>query len=207
MTLYKLTFFNIRGRAEVTRLIFAVAGVEYEDNRIEMSDWAELKPQTPFGQLPILEFDGVTLCQGNTIARYLARKFNLAGKTDVDQAKTDMIVDCLQDTVSIYPRIVNEKDEATRAEIQKKYAEELLPVYLTNLEKILRENADGEKFFVGDELTWADLSFPQVVWWMEKCSATSDVLASHPKLVALLKKIEADPRVAAWYARRPQGDR
>ena len=27
------------------------------------------------GQLPILEFDGIVLCQSNTINRYLARKF------------------------------------------------------------------------------------------------------------------------------------
>lgn len=32
--------------------------------------------ETPFGQLPILEFDGQVLCQSLTIARYLARKFS-----------------------------------------------------------------------------------------------------------------------------------
>ena len=29
---------------------------------------------TPFGQLPLLEVDGTTLCQGNVIARYLAEE-------------------------------------------------------------------------------------------------------------------------------------
>ena len=32
--------------------------------------------ETPFGQIPTLDFDGVTLCQSYTIARYLARKFS-----------------------------------------------------------------------------------------------------------------------------------
>ena len=41
---YKLTYFNNKGRAELTRLLFAQAGVEYEDNRIEGSDWPTLKP-------------------------------------------------------------------------------------------------------------------------------------------------------------------
>ena len=44
MSKYKLTYFNLRGRAEVTRLLFAQAGVEYEDHRIESADWAKLKP-------------------------------------------------------------------------------------------------------------------------------------------------------------------
>ena len=41
---YKLTYFNGRGRAELIRLIFAQAGVEYEDNRIVKEQWMELKP-------------------------------------------------------------------------------------------------------------------------------------------------------------------
>jgi len=33
------------------------------------------------------------LAQSNTIARFLARRFNLAGKTDIEQAKAEMIID------------------------------------------------------------------------------------------------------------------
>jgi len=44
MSQYKLTYFNIRGRGELARLIFATAGVEYEDNRVERPQWPELKP-------------------------------------------------------------------------------------------------------------------------------------------------------------------
>lgn len=43
MPSYKLTYFNGKGRAEVTRLIFAQAGVEYEDVRIEIPDWPKYK--------------------------------------------------------------------------------------------------------------------------------------------------------------------
>ena len=34
----KLIYFNLMGRAEVTRLILAQAGVSYEDKRIEMEE-------------------------------------------------------------------------------------------------------------------------------------------------------------------------
>ena len=40
---YKLAYFNLMGRAELTRLIFAQAGVDYEDERISNDDWATLK--------------------------------------------------------------------------------------------------------------------------------------------------------------------
>ena len=39
----KLTYFNLKGRAELARLILAQAEVEYEDCRIEKEDWPELK--------------------------------------------------------------------------------------------------------------------------------------------------------------------
>lgn len=44
MPSYKLKYFNARGRAEVIRMVFAVAGVPYEDNRMEGKAWSKDKP-------------------------------------------------------------------------------------------------------------------------------------------------------------------
>ena len=44
MPQYKLTYFNGRGRGETARLLFAAAGVEYEDCRINKEQWATIKP-------------------------------------------------------------------------------------------------------------------------------------------------------------------
>ena len=40
----KLIYFNTRGRAEISRIILAQAGEDYEDKRIERADWPALKP-------------------------------------------------------------------------------------------------------------------------------------------------------------------
>ena len=41
---FTLVNFNLRGKAEVTRYLFALAGVEYEDRRVTEEEWAVLKP-------------------------------------------------------------------------------------------------------------------------------------------------------------------
>lgn len=43
MPAYKLHYFNLRGRAELARLILNQAGVEFEDIRFERSEWPALK--------------------------------------------------------------------------------------------------------------------------------------------------------------------
>ena len=43
MPSYKLTYFSGRGFAEATRMLFAQAGVEYEDVRMTQESWPALK--------------------------------------------------------------------------------------------------------------------------------------------------------------------
>ncbi|XP_072050148.1 glutathione S-transferase 1-like [Amphiura filiformis] len=78
MPKYKLIYFNARGRGETIRLLFEIAGVEYEDKRIDYdTEWADLKPNTPFGVLPILEVDGKQLTESRAIYSYLAKEFEI----------------------------------------------------------------------------------------------------------------------------------
>merc|ERR1712045_524992 len=73
----KLTYFNLRARGEPCRLLLAYGGIKYEDERIPppwdpTSTWASLKPTTPFGQLPVLNWDGVEICQSMAAARFMS---------------------------------------------------------------------------------------------------------------------------------------
>ena len=40
----KLIYFNFRGRGELARLILVQAGVQFEDFRLEKSEWPNHKP-------------------------------------------------------------------------------------------------------------------------------------------------------------------
>lgn len=105
MVKYTFNYFNGRGRAEISRLIFAAAGVEFTDNRIE--DWPKTKAESPIGQVPYLEInDDLKLPQSLSIARYLAREYNLVGKNNLEAAKADAIVDtCIDLMTAFYNKV------------------------------------------------------------------------------------------------------
>jgi hypothetical protein len=54
-TIYILTYFPIRARAEFIRWILAAVNQSFQDVRIPASQWLAIKPTMPFGQLPVLE--------------------------------------------------------------------------------------------------------------------------------------------------------
>ena len=58
---------------------------------------ATLKPTLPFGQLPVLEYQGTTISQSMAIARFLARECGLAGQNALEEAKIDETVDAITD--------------------------------------------------------------------------------------------------------------
>jgi glutathione S-transferase len=203
---YKLTYFNYYGRGEAVRMLFALAGVEYEDRRIEVTgdDWKEFKPKTPFGQLPLLEIDGRVFCQSVAITRYLANKFGFAGKTELDKLQADMIVDCIMDLATPIEPIFDEEDETKKNELRKNY-EGKLDKHLENLNKMLIANNDGNGFFVGDSMTWADL-----VWTTHSCfiyyMKYGLLVDKYPKLTAIRGRVEADLRLAEWISKRPKAE-
>jgi len=203
---YKLTYFNLYGRGEAVRMMFALAGVEYEDHRIEWAsdDWNALKPKTPFGQLPLLEVDGREFCQSVAITRYLGNKFGFAGKTDLEKLQADMIADCIVDMTNLMEPIFEEADETKKKELWQAY-EPKIDKHLGNLEKMLEANNGGNGFFVGDSVTWADCIWTGITYWIYymKYGPTVD---KHPKLAGLRSRVEAEPRIAEWVAKRPKAE-
>ncbi|KAJ8298773.1 hypothetical protein KUTeg_022833 [Tegillarca granosa] len=105
MPTYKLTYFNIRGRAELTRLVFVASGTNYEDNRIEREKWPAIKESMPQGQLPILEVDGFVLPQ------------SLFGRNNLEQAQADVVVQTCEDLRSNWVTAFREKDETKKVNL------------------------------------------------------------------------------------------
>ena len=101
---YKLIYFNIRARAEPIRWMFAYAGVPFDDYRFQEPservsgkpniEWNILKPQTPFGTIPVLQVAGEEGCLGETtaIARYLTKPLGINGANEWEWSQADSIV-------------------------------------------------------------------------------------------------------------------
>jgi len=202
---YKLTYFNAQGRGEIIRLVLTVAGVPFEDKRIDDSQLEALRKDFPFGQVPVFEFGDVKMCQSYVIARYLARKYKLAGKTELDEARADMIVACIEDAAKDAGDITfHETDPVRQASRKKEYIEQRIPAFLTHLEALLAANKGGKGYFVGDSLTWADLNLVVAYGWWELMLGLKDPLSKHPKLNDLYKRVIAHPKLAPYIAKRPK---
>ena len=196
----KLTYFNLRARGEPCRLLLAYGGIKYEDERIPppwdaSGDWQKLKPNTPFGQLPILNWEGVEVCQSMACARFIAREVGLAGNSSLEQAQADEVVDVIQDLINAWVKLYFAKDEAGL----KKFGEETLQTALGQLEKKLESR--GGQYFVGNNLTWADTHV-----FMYLGDLPKEAYAKYPKLVSLYERVGAVPNIKAWVDSRPKTD-
>ena len=40
---YTLIYFDVRGRGEIPRLLFHAAGVDFEDQRIDLGEWGNMR--------------------------------------------------------------------------------------------------------------------------------------------------------------------
>merc|ERR1712110_294089 len=123
----KITYFDFKGRAEISRLILAAGGKKYTDDRFVEGQWAkpETKANTPFGQVPVLTVGGKQYAQ-------------LAG-----------------DLLNCGVKAMICKDEKEKAELWKKFKEEDSPKYFAWFEKAIGDNGSG--FMVGSSMTMADI--------------------------------------------------
>ncbi|XP_057368614.1 glutathione S-transferase 1-like [Daphnia carinata] len=201
MPVYKLHYFNLRGRAELARLIMSQAGVEFEDVRFERTEWPALKATMPFGQVPVLEVDGQMLAQSNTISRYLARKHGLAGKDEWEQGLADMYADNIGDLMTGMRPAFLEKDAEKQKELYEKFMTETIATHVAIVEKQLEKNGTGH--LVGKELTWADLAYYGFFSFLvEKFG--EDFLKDASHLKSLIALVEELPNIKKWVESRPK---
>lgn len=94
---YKVSYFPITALGEPIRFLLSYGGVEFEDERIEKEKWPAVKPNMPFGQMPVLEHNGKMAHQSTAISRYLGKQFKLVGKDDWEDLEIDAAVDTIND--------------------------------------------------------------------------------------------------------------
>jgi len=201
MTKPKLTYFDAPvSRGEECRLALHLAGIDFDDARIKGADWPEMKEQTPYGGLPVLELPGrPPLAHSNAILVMIGRLHGLHPRDDFDAARHEGMMQHVEDLRSVVgPTIrMNEPEKkATREALVESY----LPAWARSAEK----NIPGEPFFGGAKLNVVDLKLHMAVRWfiagkVDYIPAT--IFAAYPKLMRVHDAVRDHAGVKSWYAR------
>jgi glutathione S-transferase len=201
MPKYTLTYFPVRARGETARMLFALAGQEYEDKRVPLEEWPAMKPTTPLGQLPLLSVDGKPpIWQSTAINRFLAREFGLAGGSSLEQAQVDAIMGSADDVAVGIINIFFAPTPEVKAQLQATHIEKVLTPAATALEKVL-----GDKdYFVGGKLTVADVHSVNLLESSIIAAGDQALWDKFPCLKALHQRVMANDKIAAWIKKRPE---
>ena len=140
------------------------AGVQYEESYVDTREKLEALRENNellFQQIPMLEIDGLKLVQSGAIVRYIARKYNLYGKSAADQVHCDMLADGIKDMLGKLTGYPFQKDkEAFKAQVRP-----LIPRYLNCFTNYLSKNNNKEMqgFLLGDNITFVDITLFDVL--------------------------------------------
>ncbi|CAI9723157.1 S-crystallin 3-like [Octopus vulgaris] len=210
MPSYTLHYFNHRGRAEICRMLFAAAGVQYNDRRIEFSEWDSMRSKMPCNMMPMLELDNRTqIPQSMAMARYLAREFGFHGRSNIEMARVDYISECFYDILDDYLRMFQEKDgkmmfqrssDSNISSERRMRYEETLRRILPFMERTLEMYNNGNQYFMGDQFSMADM--------MCYCALEnpmrddSALLNNYPKLQALRTRVMNHTKLSSYLQKR-----
>ncbi|XP_014719367.1 glutathione S-transferase A4-like isoform X2 [Equus asinus] len=189
----KLCYFRGRGRMESIRWLLAAAGVEFEEEFIETREQYEKLQKDGrllFGQVPLVEMDGMVLTQTKAILSYLAAKYDLYGKDLKERVRVDMYADGTLDLMMMIAlaafKTPGEKEENLALVVKKAKT-----CYFPAFEKILKDH--GEDFLVGNKFSWADVQLLEAILMVEELDAS--VLSDFPLLKAFKTRISSIPTI------------
>jgi len=157
---YELIYFPLVGRAGQIRLMFENAKQEYTNTTVEFKDWKnpETKPDTPWGSLPVLKYNGQEITQTRAITRFVAKKVGYYPADVILQAHCDAIHDALEDCLVKMMDVGKGKDNDEKIKMRQeamKNGTKFMPL-LKKLEAFLVKV--GGTHAVGDEMSVADFT-------------------------------------------------
>lgn len=200
-----LTYFSIRGKSEVAKLLLALAKTDYKLKSVQLGEYKDLT-QFPFAQVPRYQDEQVDIVQSNSIIRYLAKKAKMYGNGIAEEAQVDVILEAVEDFRAKYVDLIYGAQLAPAA----KDAFYALHIAAEGLEK--RNSGanlgyfnralvkSGGKTFVGSSLTAADLAVYDIVDLCTRIWPSETIAALHPELIAHLAFVESQPLIKEYLA-------
>jgi glutathione S-transferase len=186
-------------RGEECRLALHLAGVDFEDVRVDMQAWTAMKDQTPYGALPVLELPGKpALADSNAILVLVGRRHGLHPADDFEAARHEAMmqhVEGLRAKLSPTIRMPEPEKKAAR--------EALVADFLPQWAQAAERNITGP-FFGGDRIQVVDLKLHMALRWLTGGKldyVPATVFAGYAKLVGVHDAVRDHPAIRAWYAK------
>lgn len=198
----KLNYFDFHGgRAEPARIALHMGGVAFNDHRFTFPEFAEFRKQTPFGQVPTLEVDGVHVTQCDAINRYVGKLTGMYPTDPLQALFCDEVMYVVEEAgVRMGPtfRMTGEEQKTARLAL----VNGSMPQYLAWLQTQLQ--AHGGEYFADNRLTMADLKVFVDVRGLNSGRydhvPTDLVERVAPALNAHMNRVANLPGVQAYYA-------
>lgn len=187
----RLHYFKGRGRAETTRWMLAAAGVEFENVDVATPDDLEQLRSSgvaPFGQLPILEIDGMRISQTTATTRYLARRADLYCDDDRERAWADMVAGVTADFAESALSACFQPGDGAAVNLRAARAK-----FAPYLERRLAENGD---WVAGNRMSFADVLLAEAL--THATEWVQDLLADFPRLSGLRDRVTDLPTIASY---------
>ena len=211
---YKLSYFNGRGLAEVSRIIFAIVDQDYEDYRyplevVDMSkfefkreefdkDKADGKLVKSLNKVPFLQVNDTILCQSKSIERFLGEKFELMGSSSIEKALVDSFCECIRDFKDLYQGV---RKAENKEEALNKWFTETLKEKMELFENLLG-NTLG--YSVGEKLTLSDIViYCFIKEFFDDKEGSLKSCENCPKILAVVKNVSDNPNLIKWLEKRP----
>jgi len=211
----KLTYFNLRGLAEVSRYMLHMGGATYEDFRLPIDVATFAKPEfdankaagqydANMGRIPILEVDGQAIAQSKPIERFVAAKYGFMGDSPVEAAQIDAVCEHVRDIKDAYQKVRGITDEAQKAEGMTKWFASDLPEWLGKLEKALASTSKSTACSVGSKMSLADIViYYFLVFFFDNVEGAKAAYSNCPTISAVVSAVGANDKVKEWEAKRP----
>ncbi|MGH8398351.1 MAG: glutathione S-transferase family protein [Gammaproteobacteria bacterium] len=187
-------------RGEECRLALLLAGIDFEDVRIKRDDWPELKGQTPYGAMPVLELPGhPPLAQTNAILVLIGHRYGLHPSDDFEAAQHEAMMQHVEDLRAALGPTLHVGD------VEKKAAREALVAgFLPAWGSAAERNIVAGPFFAGAKINVVDLKLYKAVQWLSSGALDhipATIFAGYPKLTGVYEAVRNHPGVKSWYAR------
>jgi glutathione S-transferase len=201
MPRYKLTYFDFSGsRGEECRLTLHLAGLDFEDHRIQREQWAALKPTTPYGVLPILEVEGrPPLAHSNAILGYLGRQHGLLPDDAWEAARHEAVMAAAEDLRVEVGASSRLQDPEEKRLAREAFAAGPMQAWAARIERQI----EGP-FLGGASIGVADIKLFLVMRAYKQGvldHIPRDVFAAHRRLEELYSAVESHPRIVDWCSR------